>query len=126
MSCYKRYSITKYITGGCWIITGILGNFDGIVTDVIRITFLVLLVSVLMYQIRIMPDKTKQETSSADEAKKFAHTTLCYAFCTVAVLIFVVSLLFDEKDSNWMFRIMRILSITLGLIDIRTGVSLCT
>lgn len=52
----KRYSITKYITGGCWIISVILGHFNSIVTDVIRIAFLVLLMSVLIYQTGIKTD----------------------------------------------------------------------
>lgn len=119
----KRYSITKYITGGCWVITGILGNFNNIVTDIIRIAFLVLLVGVLIYQTGIKPDKPKQETSSGMKAKDLVTTVICCASCTVAVLIFILSFLFDAKDWEWLSCIMRILSISLGIGDIRTGVS---
>ena len=119
----KRYSITKYITGSCWIITGILGHFNNIVTDVFRIVFLVLLVSVLIYQTGIKPDKPKKERFSDTKEKDFATTAVCCASCAVAVLVFVISLLFDGKDREWLFGIMRILSTTLGIIDIETGVS---
>ena len=118
----KRYSITKYITGGCWIMIAVLGRFNSIVADVIRIAFLVLLVSVLIYQSGIKPDKPRREKSSA--AKDFARTAVCYAYCAAAVLTFVISLLFNEDDWKWLFRIMSILSMTLGLIDIETGISI--
>ena len=124
MNGNKRYSITKYITGGCWIISGILGHFRSIVTDIIRIAFLVLLVGILIYQTGIKLDKPKQETSSGMKAKDLVTTVICCASCTVAVLIFVISLLLDAKDWEWLFCIMRIFSITLGIGDIRTGLSL--
>ena len=121
MNCNKRYSITKYISGSCWIIAGILGYCNGSVTDIIRIAFLALLVGVLIYQTRIKSANPKQE--AAYTTKDFARTAICCVFCAAAVLVFIITLLFDENNWNWPFIVMHTFSIILGLFDIGTGVS---
>ena len=73
----KRYFITKYITGGCWVITGIVGNFNNIVTDIIRIAFLVLLVGVLIYQ----TGQTEAGNILHHESKRFCNH--CHVLCVL-------------------------------------------
>ena len=120
----KQYSIIKYITGGCWIATGILGYCNNDVADAVKtVLHLALLLIVVPILVFAKTDKSK-EGAAIKRAKAFAASVIHYIFCLAAVLTPIVYLLFKGQEWNWMLIMTYTFFIMMGAVDICTGFAL--